>query len=58
MTQHQWDILIAVADHGDAQMAADHLGISVHTVKNILAKVRAKTDTVTTLSAYHHLLRD
>lgn len=58
VTQRQWDILIAVAEAETAAAAAYDLGLSESTVKNTLAAIRLKTDTTTTLSAYHHLLKE
>ncbi len=57
MSVRERECLQAMADCGDAQRAAQRLGVSVRTVHNELASVRAKLGVGTTLEAVVWALR-
>jgi len=55
LTQRELEVLHAVAEHGYSYLAGEVLGISQQTVKNHITAVLRKTDSVTSIQAYHRL---
>lgn len=56
VTARELEILWYVAEHGSNRAAAELLGISEQTVKNMLSKLLIRTRSRSTLQAYHRLI--
>ena len=56
LTDRELEVIIAVAEQGTRQSAADALGLSVDTIRNHMSAVLRKTETHSALQAYHRLM--
>lgn len=55
LTSREVIYLMAVVEHDGQRSAAEHLGVTVSTVKQVIARARMKLGTNTTATAYHRL---
>jgi predicted DNA-binding protein (UPF0251 family) len=55
VTEREWHALIALADHGHQRPAAQSLGISTQTFKNLLTTARHRLQAGTIIDAYIRL---